>query len=410
MKGDLVAMSKRLVPAVAALAVVAVAGWMVGGLYPSAAGVRAVADVSADVSSIDKMGPWPPKISVTRVLDGGREIGEVLINESVALALSATSPEYTPYERAVVVAERLKLQIKPRENMTITTGLRDGVHVVLVNDAAIVTPLPDDLPEGITLDEGARLWASDLAAALEISLVQPDLPEPWEVDEPYTDKIVPILSVGKGKRIGGARVNGPTSRVNQTQAVVQLEAKMLKWFRVQIYVPVSTKVPGKSFDRVQGVAVTAVGDLKLFILIAIGVFAVSMMVGAGRNTADRAVAGILDSVIKGGVVTIAVMEFADELDDGINDLLRQRGLEVQGMTKVVPVIRLGGRGGTQAGAAQVVGPAEQVEKVQAVAEFELRLGMLRGRALIPVATKNPLKGKVKGVSGVGVNASIKVRI
>ncbi len=263
MKGDLVAMSKRLVPAVAALAVVAVAGWMVGGLYPSAAGVRAVADVSADVSSIDKMGPWPPKISVTRVLDGGREIGEVLINESVALALSATSPEYTPYERAVVVAERLKLQVKPRENMTITTGLRDGVHVVLVNDAAIVTPLPDDLPEGITLDEGARLWASDLAAALEISLVQPDLPEPWEVDEPYTDKIVPILSVGKGKRIGGARVNGPTSRVNQTQAVVQLEAKMLKWFRVQIYVPVSTKVPGKSFDRVQGVAVTAVGDLKL---------------------------------------------------------------------------------------------------------------------------------------------------
>jgi len=98
------------------------------------------------------------------------------------------------------------------------------------------------------------------------------------------------------------------------------------------------------------------------------------------------------------------------LDDGINDLLRQRGLEVQGMTKVVPIIRIGGKGGTQAGAAQVVGPAEQVEKVQAVAEVELRLGLLRGRALIPVATKNPVKGKIKGVSGVGVNASIKVRI
>lgn len=140
------------------------------------------------------------------------------------------------------------------------------------------------------------------------------------------------------------------------------------------------------------------------------VFGVGLLLGSGRGQGTRAVAGVLEDLLKGGVITIGVMEFADELDKGINDLLSQRGIEVQGMTKVVPIIRVGSKGGTQAGAAQVVGPAEQVEKVEAVAELELTLGNLRGRALIPVDTKNPIKGEIRGVGGVGVNASIKVRL
>jgi len=149
---------------------------------------------------------------------------------------------------------------------------------------------------------------------------------------------------------------------------------------------------------------------KLLAFSVAAVFAVGVLAGASRDSASRAYAGLLDDLLKGGAVSIAVMEFADELDKGINDLLSQRGIEVQGMTKVVPIIRLGSKGGAQAGAAQVVGPAEQVKTVKAVAEFQLGLGPLRGRALIPVATKNPMKGKIKGVGGVGVNASIKVRI
>jgi hypothetical protein len=139
-------------------------------------------------------------------------------------------------------------------------------------------------------------------------------------------------------------------------------------------------------------------------------FCVGLLLGAGRGRDSRAVGDLLGDVLKGGAVTIAVMEFADQLDKGINALLQQKGIETQGMTKVVPIIRVGSRGGGQAGAAQVVGPAEQVRKVEAVAEAELGLGPFRGRALIPVATKNPLKGQIKGVDGVGVNASIKVRL
>jgi len=149
---------------------------------------------------------------------------------------------------------------------------------------------------------------------------------------------------------------------------------------------------------------------RLFFLAAVATFCAGALLGAGRQSASRAFGDLLEDILKGGAVTIAVMEFADELDEGINGLLGQRGIEVQGMTKVVPVIRVGSKGGTQAGAAQVVGPAEQVEKVEAVAELQLTLGALRGRALIPVDTKNPIKGEIKGVGGVGVNASIKVRI
>ncbi len=139
-------------------------------------------------------------------------------------------------------------------------------------------------------------------------------------------------------------------------------------------------------------------------------FCLGLLLGSGRDARSRAFGGILDDVLKGGVVTVGVMEFADELDKGINTLLGQKGIQVQGMTKVVPIIRVGSKGGAQAGAAQVVGPAEQVEKVEAVAEVELNVGPLRGRGLIPVDTKNPLKGQIKGVGGVGVNASIKVRL
>lgn len=139
-------------------------------------------------------------------------------------------------------------------------------------------------------------------------------------------------------------------------------------------------------------------------------FCLGLLLGASRGPRSRAFGGVLGDIVKGGAITIGVMEFADELDKGINDLLRQKNLEVQGMTKVVPIIRVGSKGGAQAGAAQVVGPEEQVQKVEAVAELELNLGPLRGRALIPVDTKNPVKGQIKGVDGVGVNASIKVRL
>lgn len=244
---------RRAGPVALALLVAAFAGWVVGGMWPDTASPPAYADDDG----------WPPKIAAERIMDEDTEIGEVLIDDEVIIALYAHSNEYTPYERAVVIAERLKLHLKPRDKMVLQTGMRDGAHVVLLNDAVLCTPLAEDLPEGMTLAEGAQNWSESLGFALGVETVEPEIPEAWEADEPYEDKFVPIVSLGKGKRIGGARVNGPASAVSQTQAVVQIEAGMLKWFEVQVYVPISTKVPGETLDRVQGVAVTAIGDLRL---------------------------------------------------------------------------------------------------------------------------------------------------
>jgi len=77
------------------------------------------------------------------------------------------------------------------------------------------------------------------------------------------------------------------------------------------------------------------------------------------------------------------------------------------MTKVVPIIRVGTTG-TAVGAAQVIGPEQQVKKVQAVAELELTVGSLRGRGLIPVTTRKVSTDTVRGVGGVGISANIKI--
>jgi hypothetical protein len=244
--------SRHLWPTVGVLAVAGLAGWLLGGLLPQATTSPALADDG-----------WPPKIGASQVMDGDTEAGEILINDQPVLRLYAATRELTPYERAVIVAERLKLHMAPRDQMAIAVGLRNGSNAVLVNDAVLVTPLPDDLPEGMSLREGAEMWADWLAEALVLQPAPREVAEPWEPAEPFDDKIVPIVSLGSGKRIGGARVNGPESSVRLVQAVVQIEARMLRYFQVQVYVPISTKVPGKTLDRVQGVAVTAVGDLRL---------------------------------------------------------------------------------------------------------------------------------------------------
>ena len=87
--------------------------------------------------------------------------------------------------------------------------------------------------------------------------------EEWQPEEPYKDKIVAIVSFGEGARLGIARVNGPQSAVDQVQAVAQLETSYKDYVDIEIYVPISTKVPGQTLSRVQGVGITGVGDLRI---------------------------------------------------------------------------------------------------------------------------------------------------
>lgn len=80
--------------------------------------------------------------------------------------------------------------------------------------------------------------------------------------EGYT-KVVPIVSMGNGTRIGAAQVGGVTkSAVDKTQAVGQLEGEFNR-IRLAALIPIDQLNPLKGFRRVQGVGVTAIIDVKI---------------------------------------------------------------------------------------------------------------------------------------------------
>jgi len=78
-------------------------------------------------------------------------------------------------------------------------------------------------------------------------------------------KVVPIITVGKdGTHVGAAQVAGPQEKVDQVKAVAQLEASFIdKKFRAKVLVPISTEKVIEDINRVEGVGVSAVLDVKL---------------------------------------------------------------------------------------------------------------------------------------------------
>lgn len=77
-------------------------------------------------------------------------------------------------------------------------------------------------------------------------------------------KVVPIVSLGTGTRIGAAQIAGPKGdAVNSTKAVAQIETAFKDRLRVKILVPIDSENPLQRFRRVQGVGVSAIIDYKL---------------------------------------------------------------------------------------------------------------------------------------------------
>ncbi len=77
-------------------------------------------------------------------------------------------------------------------------------------------------------------------------------------------KVVPIVSLGSGTRIGAAQVAGPKGDVvASTKAVAQIETTFKDRIRVEILVPIDSENPLQRFKRVQGVGVSAIIDYRL---------------------------------------------------------------------------------------------------------------------------------------------------
>ncbi|MCS6861132.1 MAG: hypothetical protein NZT92_12520 [Abditibacteriales bacterium] len=137
--------------------------------------------------------------------------------------------------------------------------------------------------------------------------------------------------------------------------------------------------------------------------ILVGVALAAALMGVGRATA-----GIdLGDVLKVGGVALIVSKFGPQINNAINKLTLQHGVEVKEVTKVVPILSVG-QGGF-IGAAQVMGAEEDVDRVKAVAQLEGRFNAFRFKVLIPVESEKAIKN-LKRVNGVGVSAIIDIKI
>ena len=131
--------------------------------------------------------------------------------------------------------------------------------------------------------------------------------------------------------------------------------------------------------------------------------AAGFVLGNGMAPAQ---AGILDKVIKGGVIGYAVDATAGPLNDGINAVTAKYKVSSTDATKVVPIISVGD--GSRAGAAQVSGPQEKVDQVKAALIIEQTILGVRAKILIPVDRVD--YKNVNRIQGVGVAASLDVKL
>ena len=119
----------------------------------------------------------------------------------------------------------------------------------------------------------------------------------------------------------------------------------------------------------------------------------------------------LGDILKVGGIGILVDRFAPQLNSFINTLMMQHKAAPEFATKVVPILTVGVLGNSgYIGAAQVMGPQNLVDRVQAVVQVESNFNgnMFRVKGLIPIDSKIPVN--FNRVSGVGVSAIIDVRI
>lgn len=132
----------------------------------------------------------------------------------------------------------------------------------------------------------------------------------------------------------------------------------------------------------------------------------TLSTGALVNT-TQAFSLNLGSILKVGGVGILVNRFGGQINDFLNKILAQNNLSTTYTTKVVPIVSVGTNG--YIGAAQVTGPASEVERVEAVAQLEASFNnVARVKGLVPIDSKNPVNAS--RIQGVGVSAIIDLKI
>lgn len=117
---------------------------------------------------------------------------------------------------------------------------------------------------------------------------------------------------------------------------------------------------------------------------------------------------VLGGVAKVGGIGFLVSKYGESINSAINSVMMKEGAGTNYATKVVPIVSIGNSG--YIGAAQVIGDADQVEKVEAVGQLEISWNdkLFRIKGMIPMDSVNP--ASFSRVQGVGVSAVIDVRV
>lgn len=118
----------------------------------------------------------------------------------------------------------------------------------------------------------------------------------------------------------------------------------------------------------------------------------------------------LNQILRAGGVVAVISAFGRDMDNVLNKLWN-RGNDPFIATKVVPILTVTGRRDNAIGAAQVMGPPQQVERVVAVAQPEARVPGIgvRVRAMIPVSSQNVVEN-LRIVPEVGVSGIVDIRL
>ncbi len=230
-------------------------------------------------------------VSYRAAQQGDQWTGEVLIGEQVVIDLRTAAAGFTPLERAEVVANRLRGALAEDFGAeAVAVGPLDSGHGVFISDRLIVAVSPPEAEaHGTTTEALAGFWGGNILSALGLGApAQPsaqegqpaeDAPaggagaegaagEQAQAEAPPVDwtgaaqKIVPVVSLsGEGVSAGVAQVAGPPAQLDKVKAVAELRLSFQSFGRIYAYIPVAS-ISAKP-QRVQGVSVWAIGDVKL---------------------------------------------------------------------------------------------------------------------------------------------------
>jgi len=189
-----------------------------------------------------------------------QQVGKVLIDDKPLATLYTLTPDLTGLARAEIAAERLNRLLK--EGFTAGDILplkQNGVWVVAIKEVAVMTATTVDAqPAGKSPKSLAIDWQKRL-----IERLFPEARKPSSENyEDWSTKIVPLLSLGSGLRLGAVQVSGPKEKLSQCKAVVVIEGEFKSKFRAKALVPVGSTSTRK-LDRIQGIGVTGLLDVKL---------------------------------------------------------------------------------------------------------------------------------------------------